>query len=94
MTLESAMAATVARVRNGAAFMQSEGSSWLNTPTHINILLTTLPVINWRDRHLGVAILAAGGTREGNERAVDDSWAKALNFLRAALIRLSCYESW
>jgi dienelactone hydrolase len=32
--------------------------------------------------------LAAGGTREGNQRAVDDSWAKALNFLRAAL--MSC----
>jgi dienelactone hydrolase len=29
--------------------------------------------------------LAAGGTRDGNERAVDDSWPKALNFLRAAL---------
>jgi dienelactone hydrolase len=28
---------------------------------------------------------AAGGTRDGNERAVDDSWPKALNFLRAAL---------
>jgi dienelactone hydrolase len=30
--------------------------------------------------------LAAGGTREGNIRAVEDSWAKALNFLRAALV--------
>jgi dienelactone hydrolase len=30
--------------------------------------------------------LAAGGTREGNERAVDDSWVKSLNFLRAALV--------
>lgn len=33
--------------------------------------------------------LAAGGTREGNERAVDDSWAKSLNWLRAAVISLS-----
>jgi hypothetical protein len=63
MTLESAMAATVAKVRNGAAFMRFEGSNWLDTLTHINISLTNLPAINSQDPHLGMAIwpLAAQG---------------------------------
>jgi hypothetical protein len=70
--------------------MRSEGSSWLDTPTHINILLTNPPAIN-PPRWSGD--LAAGGTREGNERAVDDSWAKALSFLCAALINCQKRET-